>query len=180
MDIINISEYMEEDDEYISELHYYILALEDRRFFEHCGFDFKSGFRELKNVIFARKFGGASTIDMQLVRTITGYRERTISRKIYEIILAILLNFKFTKKQILNCYMRNAFLGSHIIGFDAAIKRRFEGKSIYMLTRDEMSSLAAMLLKPMPLRPEQKWFVENRLRARYAQKVRAFVKECKY
>lgn len=75
--------------------------------------------------------------------------------------------------------MRNAFLGSHIIGFDAAIEQRFQGKSIYLLTEDEMSSLAAMLLKPMPLRPDQKWFVENRLRARYAQKVRPFVKECK-
>lgn len=177
MDIITISSYMEDNDEYVSELHYYILALEDRNFFRHCGVDFKAILREFKNMLIGKKYGGASTIDMQLVRTITDYRERTISRKIYEMTLAILLNFKFSKKQILNCYMRNAFLGSHIIGFEAAIRKRFKDKPV--LSELEMASLAAMLLKPMPLTPTKEWFCANESRARYAQKVRVFVKESK-
>lgn len=98
MDIISISSYMEDNDEYVSELHYYILALEDRNFFRHCGVDFKAILREIKNMLIGKKYGGASTIDMQLVRTITNYRERTISRKIYEMTLAILLNFLIFKK----------------------------------------------------------------------------------
>ena len=177
MDIISISSYMEDNDEYVSELHYYILALEDRNFFRHCGVDFKAILREFKNMLIGKKYGGASTIDMQLVRTITNYRERTISRKIYEMTLAILLNFKFSKKQILNCYMRNAFLGSHIIGFEAAIEKRFKDKPV--LNELEMASLAAMLLKPMPLNPTKEWFFANESRARYAQKVRVFIKESK-
>lgn len=177
MDIISISSYMEDNDEYVSELHYYILALEDRNFFRHCGVDFKAILREIKNMLIGKKYGGASTIDMQLVRTITNYRERTISRKIYEMTLAILLNFKFSKKQILNCYMRNAFLGSHIIGFEAAIEKRFKDKPV--LNELEMASLAAMLLKPMPLNPTKERFFANESRARYAQKVRVFVKESK-
>lgn len=177
MDIISISSYMEDNDEYVSELHYYILALEDRNFFRHCGVDFKAILHEIKNMLIGKKYGGASTIDMQLVRTITNYRERTISRKIYEMTLAILLNFKFSKKQILNCYMRNAFLGSHIIGFEAAIEKRFKDKPV--LNELEMASLAAMLLKPMPLNPKKEWFFANESRARYAQKVRVFVKESK-
>lgn len=177
MDIIEISSYMEDNDEYVSDLHYYILALEDRNFFRHCGVDFKAILREFKNILIGKKHGGASTIDMQLVRTITDYRERTISRKLYEITLAILLNFKFSKKQILNCYMRNAFLGSHIIGFEAAIKKRFKDKPV--LSELEIASLAAMLLKPMPLNPTKEWFCANESRARYAQKVRVFVKESK-
>ena len=177
IDIISISSYMEDNDEYVSELHYYILALEDRNFFRHCGVDFKAILREFKNMLIGKKYGGASTIDMQLVRTITNYRERTISRKIYEMTLAILLNFKFSKKQILNCYMRNAFLGSHIIGFEAAIRKRFKDKPV--LSELEMASLAAMLLKPMPLTPTKEWFCANESRARYAQKVRVFVKESK-
>ena len=51
MDIIEISSYMEDNDEYVSELHYYILALEDRNFFRHCGIDFKAILRELKNML---------------------------------------------------------------------------------------------------------------------------------
>src|SRR5260221_147519 len=63
-----------------------VLISEDRRFFRHHGFDLKSVAREVFRLLTFRRHGGASTIDMQLIRTITGYRKRTISRKLYEIL----------------------------------------------------------------------------------------------
>ncbi|MBF1298976.1 MAG: transglycosylase domain-containing protein, partial [Neisseria sp.] len=54
------------------ELHYLVMALEDRRFLKHCGVDFRSILRECIKFFLRKKFGGASTIDMQMVRTITG------------------------------------------------------------------------------------------------------------
>ncbi|UIZ74182.1 transglycosylase domain-containing protein [Raoultella ornithinolytica] len=121
-DLLTISEYMNEYDDYyeLNDLCYFVMALEDRRFFRHCGFDFFSFVREVFKAACKKKHGGASTIDMQLVRTITGFKDLTLYRKFYEVILAILLNFKFSKKQIIMCYLRNAFFGSRLIGSEKA------------------------------------------------------------
>ena len=62
-----------------------VLTLEDRRFFDHSGFDIVAFFRVLWRFATFRPTGGASTIDMQFVRVATGRYERTIKRKIYEI-----------------------------------------------------------------------------------------------
>jgi len=77
------------------ELYYLVMALEDRRFLKHGGVDFRSILRECIKFFLRKKFGGASTIDMQMVRTITGFKERTLYRKFYELILAFIVNFKF-------------------------------------------------------------------------------------
>ena len=69
----------------LSSLEVMVLILEDRRFFQHHGVDFISCVRELSRALLLKSHGGASTIDMQLVRTATGYRERTLRRKLYEI-----------------------------------------------------------------------------------------------
>jgi transglycosylase-like protein len=74
-----------------------ILMLEDRRFFWHFGFDCRSGIREFVRAIRLNRYGGASTIDMQFVRTATGFREKTIKRKLYEILLAMLIQFRYNK-----------------------------------------------------------------------------------
>jgi membrane carboxypeptidase/penicillin-binding protein len=63
-----------------------VLVLEDRRFFSHRGFDLQSAIREVSRAIAVQPHGGASTIDMQLVRTATGYRQRTIGRKLYGLV----------------------------------------------------------------------------------------------
>jgi membrane carboxypeptidase/penicillin-binding protein PbpC len=87
------------DWEELNTLEIMVLILEDRRFFLHLGFDWISLLREIIKAATFRRHGGASTIDMQLVRTITGYRELTVRRKVYEILLAILLQIKFNKLQ---------------------------------------------------------------------------------
>ena len=76
--------------------------------------------------------------------------------------------------------MREAYLGSGLKGFTAAARRRFSEHLNTPLTNDQLASLAAMLLKPMPLNPTPKWYTDNASRARYAQVTRILVKECAY
>ena len=88
-----------------------ILILEDRKFFWHNGMDVKACIREFLRMVTLRPHGGASTIDMQFVRTATGFRERTFRRKLYEIFLAVLIQTKFKKMAILD-----RILPAHISG----------------------------------------------------------------
>lgn len=183
-DLFSIKEKIEEisytqiisDDDY-DELHYLVMALEDRRFLKHCGVDFRSILRECRNFLLSNKFGGASTIDMQMVRTITGFKERTLYRKLYESILAFIVNFKFSKKQIIDCYLNNAFFGSHLYGIEKATQKCF-GKYISQLTFDEKAQLAAMLQRPRPQYPSAEWQEKILKRARYAQIIRSGMKYC--
>ena len=183
-DLFSIREKMEEIsytqkisyDNY-DELHYLVMALEDRRFLKHCGVDFRSILRECIKFFLRKKFGGASTIDMQMVRTITGFKERTLYRKIYESILAFIVNFKFSKKQIIDCYLNNAFFGSHLYGIEKATQKCF-GKYISQLTFDEKAQLAAMLQRPRPQHPSAEWQEKILKRARYAQIIRSGMKYC--
>lgn len=155
-----------------SELYYYVIALEDRAFTRHCGIHFKSIIREVLKYISFQQHGGASTIDMQMVRTITGFKDRTLYRKIYEMILAYIINFKYSKLQIINCYLYNAFFGSHLYGIDKTIKSVFKKYSLAMLTDFEQAILASMLQKPRPINPSYNWQSSITKRARYAQLIR--------
>ena len=158
------------------ELYYLVMALEDRRFLKHGGVDFRSILRECIKFFLRKKFGGASTIDMQMVRTITGFKERTLYRKFYESILAFIVNFKFSKKQIIDCYLNNAFFGSHLYGIEKATQKCF-GKYISQLTFDEKAQLAAMLQRPRPQHPSAEWQEKILKRARYAQIIRSGMKD---
>ena len=102
-----------------------VILLEDKRFLDHSGIDMKSVLRELWKAVRRKKHGGASTIEMQLVRTISQRYERTIGRKISEMIQAILLQKKFSKVEILRAYMRVSYMGTGINGFSAAAKRHY-------------------------------------------------------
>ena len=170
--------YVEENEDEYSDIHYLVMALEDRRFLNHCGIDYKSIIRELRNVVRRRKCGGASTIDMQMVRTITGFKERTIYRKLYESILAFVINFKYSKRQIIDCYLENAFFGSHIYGINKAIRVCFNKYDMSALTFDEKSKLAAMLQIPRPLNPTLQWEKRVLARASYAQLIWGRMKNC--
>jgi len=180
-DLFLISHYMDKYDVYseFDDLDYLVMALEDRRFLRHCGFDFISLARESWKAILRKKHGGASTIDMQLVRTITGFKENTLFRKIYEIILSVLVNFKFSKKQIIKAYLRNAYFGSRLIGVERASLGVFS-KYSFQLSYDEKAIIAAMLLRPKPLIPKQVWIESVMFRANYAKLARVFVKKSFY
>jgi membrane peptidoglycan carboxypeptidase len=177
-DLFTISEYMRDDynvKDY-TEFEYLVMAIEDRRYLTHCGVDLRSIVRESVKAICFKKHGGASTVDMQLVRTITNFKENSFFRKMYESILACLINYKYSKKQIIRCYLDNAFFGSGIYSSnDAAIIMYSMDREC--LSIDQKSFIAAMLLRPKPLKPSDKWHKLVLRRALYAQSVRHLVKK---
>lgn len=153
-----------------------VLILEDRRFSQHIGVDWKSCIREIVKAATFRKHGGASTIDMQFVRSVTGYRDLTIKRKLYEILLAILIQIKYSKLEILKSYLNLAFFGSHLTGADVASQAIF-GKNSADLELEEASFLASMLVYPRPLLPIDSWRRKVQGRAKYAMSLYPFFKE---
>lgn len=152
----------------LDDLEILVLLLEDRRFYTHFGVDYLSVIRELWRASTLRKHGGASTIDMQLVRTATGYKAHTLRRKVYEMLLAYLLNFKYRKIEILRLYLDRAFFGSGLIGINQASQGLY-GRHPSDLNFDEKALLAAMLVYPKPRSPEIEWTRKVRRRADYAK-----------
>lgn len=146
------------------------LVLEDRRFFSHRGFDMRSSLREVIRAATFRRHGGASTIDMQLVRTSTGYRQRTLSRKLYESFLAGIIQFRYSKIVILRSYLACAYFGSHLQGAEEAAQAVFS-KGQGDLNIDEAAFIAAMLVYPRPLRASEKWQSRIQRRADYGKRV---------
>lgn len=152
----------------LDDLEILVLVLEDRRFFSHLGIDYRSLVREVWKALTLRKHGGASTIDMQLVRTATGYKDRTLRRKLYEMLLAWLLNFKYRKIQILRLYLDRAYFGTGLIGIYRA-SDVLSGKRPDELKFDEKALLAAMLVYPRPRLPTAQWSLNVRRRADYGK-----------
>jgi len=143
------------------------IALEDRRFFYHPGVDLPSLVRETTKALRGRKHGGASTIDMQFVRTVTGFRAPTMQRKIYEAVLALAIQFRLRKLEILRSYLACAFFGSGLIGANAAAQRIFN-KNAGELSMEEAAFISAMLACPRPLDGLSRWNQRARRRAAYA------------
>jgi membrane peptidoglycan carboxypeptidase len=146
------------------------IVLEDRRFFRHFGVDWRSVLREISRALTFRAHGGFSTIDMQFVRTATGFRQHTIRRKVYEIVLAIALQFRCDKQTILKSYLACAYFGSGLIGANAAARRVF-GKDADQLDLQEGAFIAAMLAAPRPLDGATAWEARVRRRAAYGLSV---------
>jgi membrane peptidoglycan carboxypeptidase len=148
-----------------------VLILEDRRFFKHYGIDLISVLREIVRALTFQRFGGASTIDMQLVRTATDYRQPTLRRKLYEMLLALIIQKRYNKFEILRSYLECAFYGSHLIGIHAASTDVFGVWSQFELSFDQSAELAAMLVYPRPLEPTARWRANVSRRAEYAKRL---------
>jgi len=147
-----------------------VIALEDRRYFRHAGVDLASVVRELVKAISFRRHGGASTIDMQFVRTATGYKKRTFGRKAYEVLLALLIQYRYSKIVILRSYLNCAFFGSRLIGADRAARSVF-GVRADDLNVEQAAFIAAMLVYPRPLAPPANWQLRVRKRADYGMAI---------
>ncbi len=129
------------------------VAIEDRRFYEHAGFDPVGIARAIVSDLGhggARE--GASTITQQLARNLFLGSERTIERKGQELLLAMELEQKFTKKQILGLYLSRVYFGSGAYGIDAAA-HRFFNKPAARLTVREAAMLAAVMKSPTNYNP---------------------------
>jgi penicillin-binding protein 1A len=106
-----------------------LIAIEDKRFYEHHGVDTQGLLTIAINAATGRGIRGASTITQQLVKNIYLTPEVSISRKIEEMVMAQSLEKKFTKHQILEYYLNNVYFGHGAYGINAAAKVYF-GKSI--------------------------------------------------
>jgi membrane peptidoglycan carboxypeptidase len=160
----------------LTELEKLTIVLEDRRFFDHRGVDAKSTLREIWRALTFRRHGGASTIDMQFVRTVTGYRQKTIRRKLYEMFLVYLIQFRYSKVVILRSYLACAFFGSHLFGADRAARKLY-GRSADTLGTEEAAVLAAMLVYPRPTSPTPAWELKVQRRAHYGVRIYVANKE---
>jgi len=129
-----------------------VLAAEDARFYQHGGVDYKGVARAaLENLRDARS-QGASTITMQVARNFYLSTEKTFTRKIYEILLALKIENLLSKDQILELYMNQIFLGQRANGFAAASEIYF-GKKLKDVTVAEAAMLAGLPKAPSAYNP---------------------------
>ena len=130
-----------------------VVAIEDRRFYSHFGVD-PIGFTRamVANVMSGRLVQGGSTITQQLAKNLFLTPDRTIERKVQEVMLALWLERKYTKDQILEMYLNRVYLGSGSYGV-AAASRRYFNKSAKEVTLPEAALIAGLLKAPSRLSP---------------------------
>jgi penicillin-binding protein 1A len=131
------------------------IAIEDHRFRSHFGVD-PVGIGRAVAVNFAGRRGmqGGSTLTQQLAKNLFLTQERTLSRKIQEAILALWLESKYSKDQILELYLNRVYFGSGAYGVDAAA-RKYYNKSARALTLQEAATLAGLMVAPSRLAPNR-------------------------
>ncbi len=130
-----------------------VLAAEDTRFFEHIGIDPVGVARAAVTNLFAGgKEQGASTITMQLAREFFLSNERTYTRKIVEILLALRIEDTLSKEQIFELYLNQIYLGKRSYGFAAAARTYFD-KSLSELSAAEAAVLAGLPKAPSRFNP---------------------------
>ena len=140
-----------------------VLAIEDTRFFQHGGVDYKGMLRAGLANLGRMKSQGASTITMQVARNVYLSSEKTFTRKIYEVLLTFKLEHFLSKDQILEIYMNQIFLGNRAYGFAAASEAYF-GKPLKSVTIAEAAMLAGLPKAPSAYNP-----ISNPKRARSRQ-----------
>ena len=130
-----------------------IVAIEDKRFFEHGPIDIRGITRALlSNLIHGRIAAGGSSITQQTAKNIFLSREKKISRKVQELILSYWLENRFTKNQVLDLYMNRVSLVGGMRGIDAAARVMFQ-RSANDLSIAQAAQIAAMLKAPTTYSP---------------------------
>lgn len=125
-----------------------LTAGEDHRFLEHHGIDLWAVARALFGLISGRRLGGGSTIEQQLYRTLTDRRERTIIRKVRELLGARFIDTILDKATIASMYLSVAYFGAHMNGIEQACKRlKFDLKA---MNAHDAAALIARLKYPEP------------------------------
>lgn len=142
-----------------------LISGEDHRFFSHGGIDPVAVFRAIWRGVVLRRPEGASTIEMQVVRVVSGRFERTLWRKIREMVLATMVTREIPKEALPALYLRIGYFGWRMNGFEAACRRlSFTAAS---MTPAETAALVARLKYPQPcFTPPERWDQIN-LRAQH-------------
>jgi penicillin-binding protein 1A len=129
------------------------IAIEDRRFREHIGIDPVGLLRAAsENVLAGRVVQGGSTLTQQLAKNLFLERQRTFSRKVQEAFLALYLESRYSKDQILTLYLNRVYFGAGVYGIEAAAQRFF-GKQAAQLTLTEAAMLAGSVKAPARFNP---------------------------
>jgi penicillin-binding protein 1A len=129
------------------------IAIEDRRFRSHFGLDpIGLGRAALENMIAGHVRQGGSTLTQQLAKNLFLDPNRTFERKIQEAMLALYLESRYTKDQILTLYLNRVYFGAGVYGIDAA-SQRFFGKPAEKLTLPEAAMLAGSVKAPARFNP---------------------------
>jgi penicillin-binding protein 1A len=130
-----------------------MVAVEDRRFYSHGGFDPVGFGRALYVNLKARKWvQGGSTITQQVAKNLFLTSDRTFDRKGREVVLSLALDWKFSKQQILELYLNRVYFGGGAYGIDAAA-RRFYGHSARALSIPESVVIAGLVKAPSRYAP---------------------------
>jgi penicillin-binding protein 1A len=131
------------------------IAIEDRRFYSHIGVDPIGLSRAAAANMMRRGVSqGGSTITQQLAKNLFLTQERTLTRKLQEVVLALWLEYKFSKTEILELYLNRVYFGAGAYGVDAAARRYF-GKSARQVTLAESAMLAGLIRSPSRLAPNR-------------------------
>ena len=129
------------------------IAIEDRRFYAHYGVDpFGIARALVANILHRGVSQGGSTITQQLAKNLFLTQERTVHRKLQEVLLALWLERKFSKTQILELYLNRVYFGAGSYGIEQASQRYF-GKSARAITLAEAALLAGLVKSPSRLAP---------------------------
>lgn len=130
-----------------------VIAIEDRRFYSHFGVDPIGLSRAMVTNLLGRHFSqGGSTLTQQLAKNLFLKPDRTLERKVQEVLLSLWLEHKHSKDQILEMYLNRVYFGSGAYGVEAA-SRRYFGKSARDVTLSEAALLAGLLKAPSRLSP---------------------------
>ncbi|TYC54070.1 penicillin-binding protein [Rhodobacterales bacterium] len=130
-----------------------VIAIEDRRFRSHFGVDPIGLTRAVvTNLTAGRLSQGGSTLTQQLAKNLFLEPDRTLKRKIQELVLSFWLEAEYSKDEILEMYLNRVYLGSGAYGVDAAARRYF-GKSARLLTIAEAATIAGLLKAPSRYSP---------------------------
>jgi len=131
------------------------VAVEDKEFYKHGGFDPLAPFRIVKNVFYFHKLTGGSTLTQQLVKNVLLNSDVTVTRKIKEFILAVQIEAKYKKSEILLMYLNEAPYGGAAWGVGTAAEQYF-GKSVKDLNLTESAILAGLPQRPSAYSPFSK------------------------
>ncbi len=130
-----------------------VIAMEDRRFFEHSGVDPRGLLRAAyRNLIAGRVVQGGSTITQQVARLEFLSAEKTFTRKIQEALLALWMEQRLSKEEILTRYLNAIYLGAGTHGVDAA-SRRYFGRPAVEISLSEAAMLAGLIQAPSRFAP---------------------------
>ncbi len=125
------------------------ISVEDKDFYKHEGWSFRGMARASINIVFFRDLQGGSTLTQQLVKNVLLTSERTLPRKIKEFILAVQIERKYTKEEILQMYLNEAPYGGTTYGIESAAQYYFNKKA------KELSPVESIVLAGFPQSPSQ-------------------------